>query len=123
MVAFCPPLEGVFKLALEREYIPRGNCDSGTPPFVKRAVGLEGDKITVTDYVQINGVVQVNSDIKDKDSEGRPLQKAENHIVPVDHYFVMSEYNPSSLDSRYFGAIPKTWIIAKAKPIWTDSKL
>jgi signal peptidase I len=34
--------------------------------------------------------------------------------IPPDHYFVMGDNRGGSNDSRYWGSVPRDWIIAKA---------
>ena len=118
MVAFCPRKVGFFVEASERDYLRKGRCKSGLNPLVKRIVGKPGDKITVDEAISVNGIVQANSALIEKDAEGRLLPRASSQIVQDGQFFVLSEHHAKSFDSRYFGTIPSDWIFARARPIW-----
>lgn len=118
LVAFCPRKEGVFKFSSERGYLERGMCESGLEPLVKRIVAKPGDQVIVSETVSVNGLTQVNSELKAKDIDGREIPRAESQLIAEATFFVMSEHNPNSFDSRYFGPIPAEWIYARAEPVW-----
>ena len=122
LVAFCPRKEGVFKFSSERGYLERGICESGLEPLVERIVAKPGDEVIVEDSVSVNGVAQVNSILKAKDIDGRDIPRAESQSIEQGKFFVMSEHNPNSFDSRYFGPIPSDWIYARAEPVWVASR-
>ncbi len=133
--------------------------DEGGPPykinFVKRVVGLPGDKIEIRDnQVFINDELlpenrfigdarrsdaaltteefeerksgaeydvfyssrSIKSDITARDynfaAEGKP------YTVPADSYFVMGDSRDQSLDSRYWGVVPRNLIIGRAMIVY-----
>ena len=108
LVAFCPPNEGFFKLAVERGYLTKGECDNTMPTLIKRVVALEGSEFSITDRVVINGVVQRNSEIKLHDGQNRPLSHAQSGQVLNGQTFVLCDYSTNSFDSRYFGPIERS---------------
>lgn len=122
LVAFCPRKEGVFKFSSERGYLERGICESGLEPLVKRIVAKPGDDVVVSDIVSVNGVIQVNSELKETDIDGRAIPRADSQSITEGSFFVMSEHNPNSFDSRYFGPIPADWIYARAEPVWVSRR-
>ncbi len=105
--------------------------------FVKRAIGLPGDRIRIENkQVYVNGV-KLNEPYKynktdyiDSYRDNFPSEPnvhlpppaqdmLENHvkngevIVPPDSYFAMGDNRDSSLDSRYWGFVPRENIIGK----------
>jgi signal peptidase I len=109
-------------------------CDKPTEAeagdnFVKRLVAVPGDRVRV-----INGRAIVNGEESSaangaaNESCGPPLPRKEwksaqpdGHcnfpktiVVPPDHYFMMGDNRGNSDDSRFWGPIPKAWIIGEA---------
>ena len=109
-------------------------CDEPTEAeasdnFVKRLVAGPGDRVRV-----INGRAIVNGEETSaangsaNESCGPPLPKSEwnsvqpdEHcnfpktiVVPPGHYFMMGDNRANSDDSRFWGPIPKSWIIGEA---------
>jgi signal peptidase I len=81
--------------------------------FIKRVVGLPGDHIAVHDgHVVRNGVQQRESFIRA--CGGGPDCNLETVTVPPDHYFMMGDNRGASDDSRYWGPVPRDWIIGGA---------
>jgi signal peptidase I len=85
--------------------------------FIKRVIGLPGDKITWTnDSILVNGVKLTN--------EPYISAPVNPNIPPVpivlasDQYFVMGDNRPFSSDSRSWGPVPKSYIIGKATVIF-----
>ena len=82
--------------------------------FIKRVVAGPGDELTIHDgHPVVNGV-------EAKESFARPCRDAsrcdfpEPITVPQDHYFMMGDNRPSSDDSRFWGPIPRDWVIGQA---------
>ena len=114
--------------------------------FIKRIIGLPGDKISYqNDRLTINGKAVSYSEIgsyKGVDSgramSGYDLVREEiegaNHdvllspikpssqfpeiTVPEEHYFVMGDNRSNSGDSRAWGYVPESYIIGKAVGVW-----
>ena len=96
--------------------------------FIKRLVGLSGEKIEIS-----NGTILVDDKAIDKDSvikeryyynrgdfgkEGQILE------IPEDTYFVLGDNSISSRDSRYWGFLPKKYLIGKAFLIyWPPTRI
>ncbi len=81
--------------------------------FIKRLVGLPGDRISVRNgHVVRNGVLQKEPYIRPC-GEGPDCNLSEI-TVPKDMYFMMGDNRGASDDSRYWGPVPRAWIIGGA---------
>jgi signal peptidase I len=82
--------------------------------FIKRVVGVGGDRIKV-----IGGAVYLNGR-KQKESFARLSKdcelcnKPDEITVPKGYYFMMGDNRGASADSREWGPIPKKWVIGQA---------
>lgn len=82
--------------------------------FVKRVVGLPGDRLSIRDGHVIRDGVQ------EKDSYTAPCGSAgactfpATITVPRGDYFMMGDNRGASDDSRFWGPVPKSWIIGQA---------
>ena len=99
-----PPPLPLFTLAKEREYL--NIAYSPTPHLVKRLAGVAGDRVTIDSTgVEVNGSRLANSAPCNFDGAGQPLQPylLKDYILGPGEVLLMSDYNPASFDSRYFG--------------------
>ena len=83
-------------------------------PFIKRVVGLPGDRLSIRDgHVIRNGVKERDSYIVPcPGSSACEFPRAVT--VPRGDYYMMGDNRPDSEDSRYWGPVPKRWIIGHA---------
>jgi signal peptidase I len=84
---------------------------AGQPDFIKRIIGLPGDKVEIRDdSVWINGKPLEEPYVT---SPMRPDGGVNYRsvTVPPDHYFVMGDNRPNSNDSRYWGFVPRSNIV------------
>lgn len=91
---------------------------SDTQDFIKRVIGLPGDKVMLKD-----GHIYINNQLVDESSYlsnsiytngGEFLHEGETITVPDNEYFVCGDNRPHSSDSRTFGPISKEDIKGKA---------
>jgi signal peptidase I len=94
-------------------------CDAvqhhaSTQTYIKRVVGVGGDRLSIRDgHVYRNGVREADS------YTTKCLGAAECNFparitVPHGDYYMMGDNRPNSLDSRFWGPVPKAWIIGEA---------
>ena len=109
--------------------------------FIKRLVGLPGDKISIingTLFVNNEMIKQTNSDIEPGNSRSvvmseklgikqfaiqknlRPSRLSQNFsaTVPKDHFFMIGDNRDNSSDSRVWGPVPKDRIVGRAVARW-----
>ncbi len=107
LVEFCPA-EPFASLAIERAYRSRGNCPDGAAPLMKPEVAHSGDTVELNARgVAVNGKLLPSSAPLQFDTHGRPLEhwRFARFKVSPGEIWVISSYNPRSLDSRYLGPI------------------
>ncbi|HEY2770275.1 MAG TPA: signal peptidase I [Solirubrobacteraceae bacterium] len=82
--------------------------------FIKRVVGLPGDRIQIRGgHVIRNGVPEKDSYI-DPCGAGGACTFSGTITVPKGEYYMMGDNRGASDDSRFWGPVPKSWIIGKA---------
>lgn len=89
-----------------------------TDHLIKRVIGVPGDCVTIQDdEVYINGEPLDESAYLKDEMKTYLFAGSEvifPYIVPDGYYFVMGDNRINSKDSRVFGPIPRSSIIAKA---------
>ncbi|HWG35195.1 MAG TPA: conjugative transfer signal peptidase TraF [Gemmatimonadaceae bacterium] len=109
-------------LGRARGYIPSGACDDGSAPVGKPVVATQGDTVQVFDRgVVINGTFLSNSAPLERDSDGRPLPRLPMalHILTPDEIWLLSSHSARSYDSRYFGAVASSRVVAQIEALVT----
>lgn len=122
-VAFCPPQNAVFDMAVARHYINTGNCPGGYGLLLKRVFAQSGDTVSIDQAgIFVNGEHLPNSVQLKADTEGQPLPQYRLNVVLNDaEYLLLSDLNPQSFDARYFGLIARDQIQKVVRPIFTWS--
>ncbi len=130
----------------------RGDVMVFIPPhsdlyFIKRVIGLPGDRIRYDDKILYINDQQVDIEIIDQvqietglgmqdglllqetigeavhraqivDEVGRGSGRATAWVVPEGHYFMMGDNRDNSADSRVWGPVPERNIVGKAFAVW-----
>ena len=91
----------------------------GDTNFVKRVVGLPGDRVAILDgHLFVNGERYEEPYINDEYRTGSGYLFPET-TVPEGCYFVMGDHSNNSNDSRYIGAITRDMIMGKVtRVVW-----
>jgi signal peptidase I len=118
IVVFHPP-KGAETQTCGTTQVPGQACSKETPQkagvnFIKRIVAGPGDRVSISNgHVVLNGKLQKEPFIRAcGGSEGCDLPKT--ITVPPDHYFMMGDNRGESDDSRFWGPVPRGWIIGPA---------
>jgi len=85
----------------------------GPRPFVKRVVGMPGDRIAVRDGHVIRNGRRADEPFAVA-CDGGPECDLAPIEIPAGHYFLMGDNRGNSVDSRYWGALPRDQIIGRA---------
>ena len=106
------------KLAYRLENIERGDVIVFRYPrdtrknFIKRVIGLPGDRVRVTDgHVYLNGRLVPEPYVPEEYLDSRSYPEVR---VPSDCYYVLGDHRSMSDDSRDFGPVPRSLIYGKA---------
>jgi signal peptidase I len=82
-------------------------------PYIKRIIGLPGERITFGDgHVFVDGVMLEEDYILDKTRCGQ--RNYCDEVVPPDQVFVLGDHRSNSTDSRVFGPVPIENVVGKA---------
>jgi conjugative transfer signal peptidase TraF len=121
VVLACLPTN-VARFARERGYVWRGHCSGSAPPIGKLIFAIEGDTVGVSaSGLSLNGKLVPHTEALPVDSRGRPMVRYPigTYVVHRDEVWLYSPHHRLSFDSRYFGPIASSSIIAILRPLWT----
>jgi conjugative transfer signal peptidase TraF len=115
LVAAQPP-EPLVTFLADNSYLPRG------VPMLKRVLALPGQTVC-RDGLAITVDNIAAGEARNRDSRGRPLPVWQGcRVIAAGEVFLMNWQSADSLDGRYFGVLPTTAIIGRAKPLWTSGE-
>jgi signal peptidase I len=103
---------------------PRPTAGKAEVNFIKRIVAGPGDTLSIVDgHVVRNGKRQKEPFIQPC-TGGEECNFPTPITVPPGHYFMMGDNRGASDDSRYWGPVPRDWIIGNAfATYWPPKKI
>lgn len=113
LVVIAPPPVLVIFLST-RGYLPEGVS------LLKRVFALEGQTVC-RDGIDIRayGISVGYAQLRDRTGRELPAWQGCRQIAEGE-LFLMNPDAPDSVDSRYFGPLPRSSVIGRAQPVWTD---
>jgi signal peptidase I len=104
---------------------PPSGYQQGGVPFIKRVIGLPGDKVSLENGkvfvtppggspVQLFEPYVVKASGRTAATVPRDPEGTSEWTVPAGEYFVMGDNRPESQDSRFFGPIERDSIVGRA---------
>jgi len=123
IVVFHPPAGAENQICGAKSYPPGEVCPQPTPQeavntnYIKRVVAGPGDTITIRDgHVILNGRRQKEpyASFADCNTSVVSCNYPRPFKVPAGYYFMMGDNRDYSDDSRFWGPVPRAWIIGEA---------
>jgi conjugative transfer signal peptidase TraF len=114
------PSSPVIEMAKSRGYLSVAYCSVNH--LIKRLAAVAGDRVTIDSAgVSVNGAHLANSAPLPCDADARPLAPfpLKDYVLEPGAILLISEYNPASFDSRYFGPLEATAIESVVRPLLT----
>jgi len=118
VVVFHPP-SGAETNECGAQHSPESPCPRPTPTradvnFIKRIVAGPGDTIAIRDGRVIRNGKLIQEDYIKPCPPGSDCTFRQPITVPKDMWFMMGDNRGASDDSRFWGPVPKKWIIGDA---------
>lgn len=97
------------------EPCPRPTAEESSQYFVKRIVAGPGDTLSIKNgHPVVNGVEKTNEPYIRPCGVTIRCNMPSTITIPPDHYFMMGDNRGESDDSRFWGPVPREWLIGKA---------
>ena len=120
IVVFHPPAGADVGTKCGKPHSSQQPCAVPTPErsdqnFIKRIVAGPGDTLSVRDgHPVVNGEVKRDEPYTLPCASGGACNLPKAITIPPDHYFMMGDNRGASDDSRYWGPVPRDWLIGQA---------
>lgn len=82
--------------------------------FIKRIVAGPGDRLRIEGGHPVVNGIKAEEDFIVPCQPGGACNLPEEITIPPDHYFMMGDNRGASDDSRFWGPVPRDWLIGKA---------
>ena len=97
------------------EPCPQATASESSQNFIKRVVALPGDTLSVKEgHPVVNGVEKKDEPYIIPCGSAAACNMPRTIKIPPDHYFMMGDNRGASDDSRFWGPVPRSWIIGEA---------
>jgi len=97
------------------EPCPEATETEASDNFIKRIVAGPGDTLSVKDgHPVVNGVEKTDESYIVPCGSAPACNLPRTIEIPPDHYFMMGDNRGASDDSRFWGPVPRDWIIGEA---------
>ncbi len=98
----------------EDEPCPKPTAAESSQNFIKRIVAGPGDTLSVKEgHPVVNGVWKRDESYTLPCGGGSGCNLPKEITIPPDHYFMMGDNRGASDDSRFWGPVPRDWLIGK----------
>ncbi|HEX6228809.1 MAG TPA: signal peptidase I [Solirubrobacterales bacterium] len=98
-----------------RQPCARPTSERSDQNFIKRIVAGPGDTLSIRNgHPVVNGVEKTDESFIMPCGNGGGCDLTKPITIPPDHYFMMGDNRGASDDSRFWGPVPREWIIGKA---------
>ncbi|MDH0292384.1 signal peptidase I [Pseudomonas sp. GD04087] len=87
--------------------------------YVKRIVAGPGDRVRISDgrlYLNDREIAQPY--LLGAQNRAADSRRLVEHRVPEEHYFLLGDNRDNSLDSRFFGDVPRANLVGRVSRIW-----
>lgn len=97
------------------EPCPKPTSEESSQNFIKRIVAGPGDTLSVKDgHPVVNGVEKKDEPYINPCGNVESCNLPKKITIPPGMYFMMGDNRGASDDSRYWGPVPRSWIIGEA---------
>ncbi|HEX3737474.1 MAG TPA: signal peptidase I [Solirubrobacterales bacterium] len=97
------------------EPCPKPTAEKSSQTFIKRIVAVGGDTLSVKEgHPVVNGVEKTDEPYINPCGGGYECNLPKTIKIPPGYFFMMGDNRGESDDSRYWGPVPKSWIIGEA---------
>ena len=120
IVVFHPPEGAETAAECGKSVPPTEPCPEATPVessqnFIKRVVAVGGDTLSIKGgHPVVNGVEKADEPYIRPCGDFSVCNMPKTITIPKGFFFMMGDNRGESDDSRYWGPVPKSWIIGEA---------
>jgi signal peptidase I len=97
-----------------RQPCPKETPERSDENFIKRIVAGPGDTLRIENGHPVVNGEKAREDFIKPCAGGNGCNLPEEITIPPDHYFMMGDNRGTSDDSRFWGPVPRDWIIGQA---------